>query len=74
MKKVYCIIFDYQRHEEQLKGIYEEEKNAIERLKVETHECEYNNVVDFMHESELSLVEWECELNTQRLIKPSYDW
>lgn len=74
MKKVYCIISDYQGHNEQLEGIYEEEKNAIERLTAEFYELEYGNAVDFMRENDLSLVEWECGSNTQRLIKPSYDW
>ena len=74
MKKVYCIIFDYQGHNEQLQRIYEEEKDAIERLTAEFHECEYDNAVDFMRENDLSLVEWECGLNNRRLIKPSYDW
>lgn len=74
MKKVYCIISDYQGCNEQLKGIYEEEKNAIERLTAEFYELEYGNAVDFMRENDLSLVEWECGSNTQRLIRPSYDW
>lgn len=74
MIKVYCIIFDYQGYEEHLQAIYEEEKDAIERLIAESRECEYDNVVDFMHEGELSLVEWECGLNNQRVIRPSYDW
>lgn len=74
MKKVYCIIFDYQGYDEQLKGIYEEEKDAIERLTAESYELEYGNAVDFMRENDLSLVEWECGSNTQRLIKPPYDW
>ena len=74
MKKVYCIIFDYQGHDEQLEEIYEEEKDAIDRLIVEFHEYEYDNAVDFMRENELFLVEWECGSNTQRLIEPSYDW
>ncbi len=74
MKKVYCIIFDYQGHNEQLEGIYGEEKDAIERLTAEFYELEYGNAVDFMRENDLSLVEWECGSNTQRLIRPSYDW
>ena len=74
MKKVYCIISDYQGHNEQLEGIYEEEKDAIERLTAEFHECEYDNAVVFMRDNYLSLVEWECGSNTQRLIRPSYDW
>lgn len=74
MKKVYCIISNYQRRNEQLKGIYEEEKDAIERLTAEFYELEYGNAVDFMRENDLSLVEWECGSNTQRLIRPSYDW
>ena len=74
MKKVYCIIFNYQEHNERLKGIYEEEKDAIERLTAEFYELEYGNAVDFMRENDLSLVEWECGSNTQRLIRPSYDW
>ena len=74
MKKVYCIIFDYEGHDEHLQEIYEEEKDAIERLIAHSHECEYDNVVDFMREYELSLVEWECGLNKRRVIRPSYDW
>ena len=74
MKKVYCIIFDYKGYNEQLEGIYEEEKDAIERLTAEFYELEYGNAVDFMRENDLSLVEWECGSNTQRLIRPSYDW
>lgn len=74
MKKVYCIISDYQGRNEQLKEIYEEEKDAIERLTAEFYELEYGNAVDFMRENDLSLVEWECGSNTQRLIRPSYDW
>lgn len=74
MKKVYCIIFDYQGYNEQLEGIYEEEKDAIERLTAEFYELEYGNAVDFMRENDLSLVEWECGSNIQRLIRPSYDW
>lgn len=74
MKKVYCIIFDYGGYEERLEEIYEHEKDAIERLVAHAHEYDYDNVVDFMREGELSLVEWECGLNNKRLIKPSYDW
>lgn len=74
MKKVYCIISDYQGHNERLEGIYEEEKDAIERLTADFYELEYGNAVDFMRENDLSLVEWECGSNTQRLIRPSYDW
>lgn len=74
MKKVYCIIFDYEGYEQRLQAIYEEEKDAIERLTAESHECEYDNVVDFMRENELFLVEWECGLNNRRVIHPSYDW
>lgn len=73
MKKVYCIIFDYQGHNERLEEIYEKEKDAIERLTAEFYELEYGNAVDFMRENDLSLVEWECGSNTQRLIRPSYD-
>lgn len=73
MKKVYCIIFDYQGYEEHLQAIYENEKDAIERLVADSQEC-YDNVVDFMHDGELSLVEWECGLNNSRVIRPSLDW
>ena len=74
MKKVYCIISDYQGYEERLQAIYEEKKDAIERLITESHEYKYGNVVDFMHDGEFSLVEWECGLNNQQVIHPSYDW
>lgn len=74
MKKVYCIIFDYRGYEEHLQGIYEEEKEAIEQLVAQSKEYEYDNVVDYMTEGEISLVEWECGLNNKRIIKPSYDW
>ena len=50
------------------------EKDAIERLVTKSHECGYDNIPDFMRDNGLSLVEWECGSNTQRLIKPSYDW
>ena len=74
MKKVYCIIFDYQGYDEQLEEIYEEEKDAIERLVTRSHEYGYDNVPNFMLSNGLSLVEWECGLNNRRLIRPSYDW
>ena len=74
MKKVYCVIFDFLGYEERVREIYENEKDAIKRLIAEFHEYEYDNVVDFMRENELSLVEWECGSNTQRLIESSYDW
>lgn len=74
MRKVYCIIYDYQGYEERLDAIYTREKDAIKKLIEETHEYEYDNVVDYMREGELSLVEWECNFNNRRVIEPSNDW
>ena len=74
MKKVYCIIFDYDGYENEVEEIYEKEKDAIERLVTRSHEYGYDNVPNFMLANGLSLVEWECGSNTQRVIKPSYDW
>lgn len=74
MKKVYCIIFDYDGYENEVEEIHEKEKDAIERLLTRSHECGYDNIPDFMRDNGLSLVEWECGSNTQRLIRPSYDW
>lgn len=74
MKKVYCVIFDFLGYEERVREIYENEKDAIERLIAHAHGYGYDNVVDYMREEDLSLVEWECGSNKHRRIKPSYDW
>ena len=73
MKKVYCIIFDFE-YEERVKEIYENEKDAIKRLIICANAYGYDNIVDYMREEDISLVEWECDSNKRRRIKPSYDW
>lgn len=74
MKKVYCVIFNYQGYDDQVQAIYAKEKDAIEQLVAECRECGEDNIVDFMYEGDLSLVEWECGSNRQRVIQPSCDW
>lgn len=71
MKKVYCTIFDYQGYNERMLGIYEHENDAVKRLVTEAQELGYDNVADYMEENELSLAEWECNLNNRRLIQPN---
>lgn len=74
MKKVYCVIFDFLGYEERVREIYENEKDAIKRLIAHAHGYGYDNIVDYMREEDLSLIEWECDSNKRKRIKPSYDW
>lgn len=74
MKKVYCIIFDYQGYEEQLQAIYETKEEAIAHLMIEFYECEYNSMIKFMNDGELSLIEWECGSNNRQVITPNEEW
>lgn len=73
MKKVYCVIFDYQGYEEQVQGIYAEKAEAIDRLVEEALDCGEDSVEDLMYNGELSLIEWECGSNIRRRVQPRYD-
>ena len=68
--KVNAIIFDYQRYEESVIGIFSTDEKAKEYLIEEFNECKYtNDIKKYLNDSEYSFIEWELDTNKKRKVK-----
>ncbi len=66
-------MFNFGGYDEKLMAIYETKAEAMEYLKEQANEYNCDDVVDYMKEDDLHLIEWECGSNNYKHVQPSND-